>query len=56
MPPIPRISIQFWASYVDCNSTSLDAVQLYVEQIDVIKRLTSDYPNDMSFATNVDQI
>ena len=34
----------------------MDAVQLFIEQIDVIKRLTADYPADMVYATSAQGI
>ncbi|XP_055386228.1 putative uncharacterized protein DDB_G0286901 isoform X1 [Condylostylus longicornis] len=38
-----RVSAQFWAAYVPCEAQHRDAVQLTLEQIDVIKRLTERY-------------
>jgi len=35
-----------------CDSQYKDAVQLFIEQIDVIKRLVNDYPNDLKFVTD----
>lgn len=35
---------QFWSVYVPCEAQFLDAVQLTLEQIDVIRRLSSRYP------------
>ncbi|XP_065336373.1 dipeptidase 1-like [Cloeon dipterum] len=37
------IGAQFWAAYVPCESQFRDAVQLTLEQIDVIRRLTQKY-------------
>lgn len=34
-----QIGAQFWSAYVPCKSQHLDAVQVTLEQIDVIKRL-----------------
>jgi hypothetical protein len=34
---------QFWAAYVPCEAQFRDAVQLTLEQIDVIRRLTQKY-------------
>ena len=48
------ISFQFWASYASCSSQYADAVQIFLEQIDVIKRLTEEYPDDMVFITDAD--
>ena len=35
-----------------CNSQYKDAVPLFLEQIDTIKRLINDYPNDLEFVTD----
>ena len=35
-----------------CDSQFKDSVQLFIEQIDVIKRLANDYPNDLKFVTD----
>jgi len=43
---------QFWAAYVPCESQHLNAVQLTLEQIDVIKRLMEKYSSFMKFATS----
>ena len=43
--------MQFWSAFVGCNAQFKDAVQLFIEQIDVIKRLVAAYPNDMTFVT-----
>lgn len=43
---------QFWAAYVPCESQHLNAVQLTLEQIDVIKRLIDKYSNFMKLATS----
>lgn len=47
-----RVGAQFWSAYVSCGSQYKDAVQLFMEQIDVIKRLVNEYPNDLQFATS----
>lgn len=36
---VGQIGAQFWSAYVPCKAQHLDAVQLTLEQIDVIKRL-----------------
>ena len=43
---------QFWAAYVPCESQHLNAVQLTLEQIDVIKRLIDKYHRHLKFATS----
>ena len=35
-----------------CDSQYKDAVPLFLEQIDIIKRLVIDYPNDLQFVTD----
>ena len=42
---------QFWSAYVGCSSQFKDSVPIFLEQIDVIKRLVNRYPNDMQFVT-----
>ncbi|TRY78475.1 hypothetical protein TCAL_06816 [Tigriopus californicus] len=51
-----RIGAQFWSAYVSCGSQYKDAVQLFMEQIDFIKRLVNEYPNDLQFATSTQDI
>ncbi|MBN3270647.1 DPEP1 Dipeptidase, partial [Polyodon spathula] len=51
-----RLSAQFWAAYVPCESQYKDAVMKTVEQIDVVHRLCHLYPNDLMFATSSDDI
>lgn len=47
-----KVGAQFWSAYVGCSTTQYkDAVETTLEQIDVIKRLTEKYPNDMTFVT-----
>lgn len=43
---------QFWSAYVPCSSQHMDAVQLTLEQIDLIRRLVNLYPNQMTFVTD----
>ena len=43
--------LQFWAAYINCGSAHKDAVLLFLEQIDVIKRMVAEYPDDFAFAT-----
>lgn len=38
------VGAQFWSAYVPCEAQFLDAVQLTLEQIDIVRRLTSRYP------------
>lgn len=51
-----RLSAQFWAAYVPCESQYKDAVRQTVEQIDVVHRLCHLYSDDLMFATSSDDI
>ena len=35
-----------------CDSQFKDSVKLFIEQIDVIKRLAAAYPDDLTFVTD----
>ncbi|XP_066981108.1 uncharacterized protein [Macrobrachium rosenbergii] len=50
------VGAQFWVSYVPCASQTLNAVQLTIEQIDLIKRLIDQYPDDLKLATSADEV
>ncbi|XP_043251847.1 dipeptidase 1-like [Colletes gigas] len=43
---------QFWSVYVPCEAQFLDAVQLTLEQIDVVRRLASRYPKRIRLVTS----
>jgi microsomal dipeptidase-like Zn-dependent dipeptidase len=45
---------QFWVAYAPCQSQNLDAVQITLEQIDLIHRLIAKYPDDMKLALTAD--
>ncbi|XP_053972167.1 dipeptidase 1-like isoform X2 [Hylaeus anthracinus] len=47
---------QFWAAYVPCESQHLNAVQLTLEQVDLIKRLIEKYSQHMQFAASSREI
>jgi len=47
---------QFWSAYVDCRSQYKDAVQKFLEQIDVIKQIVAKYPADLAWADSADGI
>ncbi|CAD7079915.1 unnamed protein product [Hermetia illucens] len=51
-----RVAAQFWAAYVPCEAQHRDAVQLTLEQIDVIKRLTERYSKELTTCTSVSDI
>lgn len=42
---------QFWAAYAPCEAQFKDAVQITIEQIDVIKRLTERYTPQLTPCT-----
>ncbi|TMW49910.1 hypothetical protein DOY81_005010, partial [Sarcophaga bullata] len=50
------VSAQFWSAYAPCSSQHLDAVQLTLEQIDLIRRLVNLYPHHMSLVTTASGI
>jgi len=47
---------QFWSAYMGCGTQFKDAVQLFLEQIDVIRQFVAKYPDDLKFATSVADI
>ncbi|GJQ67007.1 hypothetical protein Trydic_g7992 [Trypoxylus dichotomus] len=47
---------EFWAAYVPCDSQHKDAVQLTLEQIDVIRRLTEMYQPTLTLCTSSQDI
>ncbi|XP_032458113.1 dipeptidase 1 isoform X2 [Nasonia vitripennis] len=55
---IPRlraglVGAQFWSAYVPCGAAQLNAVQLSLEQIDVIRRLAEMNAQHLSLVTSV---
>ena len=40
-------TFQLWVAYAPCSSQHKDAVQVTLEQIDLIKRLVITYPNQL---------
>ena len=42
---------QFWSAFIGCGAQYKDATKLFIEQIDVIKRLVAMNPDDMEFVT-----
>lgn len=51
-----RVGAQFWVAFVGCSSQFKDAVEQTLEQIDVIKRLVREYPDDLHYATSAEDI
>ncbi|EAT37042.1 AAEL010922-PA, partial [Aedes aegypti] len=50
------VIFQFWAAYVPCEAQHKDAVQITLEQIDVIKRLTERYSPHLTACASVHDI
>jgi hypothetical protein len=42
---------QFWSAYAPCGSQDLNAVQITLEQIDVIKRFIQKYPKHLKLVS-----
>lgn len=51
-----RLGGQFWSSYVSCRSAHKDAVQLFMEQNDAIKRLVALNSDHMEFVTTAAEV
>uniref|UniRef100_A0A8C2DDL7 Dipeptidase n=1 Tax=Cyprinus carpio TaxID=7962 RepID=A0A8C2DDL7_CYPCA len=51
-----RLSAQFWAAYVPCDTQYKDAVRQTLEQIDVIHRMCHEYPEVFKFAASSQDI
>ena len=47
---------QFWAAYVGCSSQYKDSVQVFLEQIDLIRRMVAAYPDQLVFAKTADDV
>ena len=45
-----RVGAQFWSVWIPVNTPSNEVVQLTLEQIDLVKRLTAHYPKDLEMA------
>lgn len=48
-----RFFFQFWSAYVPCGAAQLNAVQLSLEQIDVIRRLAEMNAQHLTLVTSV---
>ena len=44
--------LQLWVAYAPCGSQHKDAVQVTLEQIDLIKRFINQYPNHLKFVND----
>ncbi len=55
MTDIPRlragqVGAQFWSVWIPVNTPGFEAVQVTLEQIDLVKRMAARYPNDLEMA------
>jgi membrane dipeptidase len=55
MTDIPRLRTgmvggQFWSVWIPVNTAGFEAVQITLEQIDLVKRMTAEYPADFEMA------
>ncbi|XP_049939904.1 dipeptidase 1-like [Schistocerca serialis cubense] len=51
-----KVGAQFWVAYVPCSSQYKDAVEMTMQQVDVIKRFVDMYPEDMQLVYTADGI
>ena len=48
------VGCQLWTAYAPCGSQHKDAVQITLEQIDLIKRLIEQYSSTLQYVTSSD--
>ncbi len=51
-----KVGAQYWSVYVPANLSEPEAVQMTIEQIDVMKRLIARYPDSLSYVETADQV
>ena len=51
-----HVGAQWWSVYVPASLDEPEAVQMTIEQIDVMKRLIARYPDDMALALRADDV
>ena len=51
-----RVGTQFWSVYVPSSMTSVDAMRVQLEQINIAHRIIQKYPDDLALALTVDDI
>lgn len=51
-----KVGTQFWSVYVPSSMTSLDAVRVQLEQINIAHRIIEKYPDDLMLALSVADI
>jgi len=50
------VGAQFWSVWVPTDLEGADAVQTVLEQVDLVRRLTAAYPDDLELAWSADDI
>ncbi|XP_030372041.1 uncharacterized protein LOC115622279 [Scaptodrosophila lebanonensis] len=50
------VGVQVWSAYVPCEAQGLDAVQLALEQIDIVRRLSDMYAQETVLVTSSQDI
>ena len=51
-----HVGVQWWSVYVPASLDEPEAVQMTIEQIDVMKRLIARYPDEMALALTADEV
>ena len=51
-----RVGAQYWSVYVPAALSEPEAVQMTIEQIDVMKRLIDRYPDALAYAETADEV
>ncbi|MCK0127458.1 dipeptidase [Erythrobacter sp. F6033] len=51
-----KVGAQYWSVYVPTSLSEPEAVQMTMEQIDVMKRLIARYPDALAYAETADQV
>ncbi len=51
-----KVGAQYWSVYVPVSLTEPEAVQMTMEQIDVMKRLIARYPGSLRYAETADEV
>ena len=51
-----KVGAQYWSVYVPASLTEPEAVQMTMEQIDVMKRLIARYPDQLAYAETSDEV
>jgi membrane dipeptidase len=61
MTDIPRlrkghVGAQFWSVWIPASTPGPEAVQMTLEQIDIVRNMVAKYPNDFEMASTADDI